>query len=1085
MRIPLSPQAIFLSVAISVTIALVSSASVPAQSKVVSEQDGFPKELIEGVSAIGSPGTPGGLSVFGESAWPIVVGNGVGVVAAAEREGGKAGRLIAFTQEAFLHPDVFGQADTEDFIRNAGRWLCGGGKRSTWANVGGGECKLGEALNMRAAEDWQDADVLVAAPGSLTPARLEKVRAHLANGGGVLIGCTPWGWQQVTPDLRLSRDLTLNRLMEPFGVVYNHAMAGDTGPDSFVVGAPPSRWTHADQAFRALSLEELSGDNEELAKRTLKEAVKALSDFEPTLMMPMRDFAARGESEFAKELAGWLQAEEGRRGLRPVHERWGAWQMIGPFSSGRRGKELENELKIEDEIPGWRGGSSGPDYLKEWKGAKGKVGWHQVELEVDGRDLDVGELAVDQHLALGLEGKQTPEGWSDRTSALLYRRIVIGPEVGSNGVSYAMKIQADGGLRVWLDGSLVTQVIPLVNGGAEGTVAMPEARFTLSLSPGVHHLVVKLVHTATRWRFRASGGEGLNQMAVNAAIDRGVDYLISQQYLDGSWPGYSGYGVGLSALNLFALAESGLPRDHPAIRRALSYLDAHPAKHVYSLGCEMLARAQLDRGDQVEILRHEAELMASWEERTGLYAYPIHPNGSFLPEDVSNTLFAALALSAASRRGIEVDPETWLGMIKGTLQCMEREKSGATGRPPLGFAYRPSGTSTGSMTTAALTILLSAQTALDGRLKGRQRDEIAYAVDRGLSWVDANMTLEKDPGGGWHFFYLYGIERLGSLLGTEVLGGISWYDSGAEYLMKVQEANGKWTSQSGDVDTALALLFLNRATAPVSGDERAVEWRLLSADGDLSVRGKIGTSLEVWLTGIDEGVREANGLDSDTSLEIQSVDWVARSDGKESVLATVSSGGAAERFAAALAPDFPSAFELFARATVSVVGGEGPPIELESGPLQVPALYTDGELAYGGDDIRNLLRGASADASSSRSKPEDALDGDLSTNWICEESDRDPTWSADLTSPVDADTLLLTHRGPRPEHQGLSRVTRVRVVINGTQTVELDMTRELMKKTVVDLGGIVKVRRVQVQLLGFTGDGNSGFSEVELVLNRR
>lgn len=1041
----------------------------------------FPEELSRGVQAIASPGTPGGLTTFGSSAWPLVAGGGVPVAGAAERDGGKAGRLVAFTQGGFVEPGVVQAKDTKRFLLNAGEWASGKGKRATWANVGGGTCKLAEALGVRIADDWLEADVLIATTGNLTPARIAKVNQHLAEGGGLLVGCTPWGWQQLTPKLRMSRDLTLNRVMEPFGIVFDNRFSRDSGSDCFLVGDAPDSLLHAGIAFRELSLGALAGDRETTAKRVVHEAIKSLSDFEPEFMMPVRVFAARGASAFAKEVAGWLKGEEERRGLLPLHERWDGWQIMGPLAGGRRGKEIAGELRVEEEIATWKG-EAGPDLSDRWKGAKGKVGWQKLELAKAGRTLDVGELALEELLARGLTAKQKGEGWSDRRVAFLYRRIVVEAEAGPSGVNYNMRLQADGGLRVWLDGQVVGTAIPAdkVKGG--GPVAMPEVRFALSLKPGVHHLVVKVAHTEPAWRFRARGGEGLDPSAVNAAIDRGVAYLISQQYLDGSWPGYAGYGVGLTALNLYALAESGLPRDHPAIRRSLAYLDAHPSEYVYSLGCEMLARAQLDRGDQVEILQREAWIMASWEEPTGLYAYPLHPNGNFLPDDVSNTLFAALALSAAHKRGVEVEQKIWLGMIEGTLQCMETEKAGVTGQPPLGFAYRPRGTVTGSMTTAGLSILLTAREALGPALKRKQATEIDHAVERGLRWMDENMTWDNDPNGGWHFFFLYGIERLGSLLGVEILGGIPWYESGAEYLIGKQGDNGKWSAQQHDVDTALALLFLNRATAPVSGQERAVEWRLLSAEGDLGLRGKIGDGLEVWLTGLASSLRESRGLPDEAELRVESIQWIGVKEGVKTILEEVRDGGGSKRFAANLHPAFDGAFELFARAQIVIEGDESAGFELDSSSMQVPALYTDAQLAYGADENRNLLRGAQASATSSQSKPADALDGDHGTNWICKADDAEPKWMAELSRSAVANRLLITHRGPRPEHQGLSRVSRVRVVVNGSITFELDLSKDLMKKTVVELGPDVRVKTVEIFLLGFTGVRNSGFSEIELVL---
>ncbi len=60
------------------------------------------------------------------------------------------------------------------------------------------------------------------------------------------------------------------------------------------------------------------------------------------------------------------------------------------------------------------------------------------------------------------------------------------------------------------------------------------------------------------------------------AVRRGVDYLLREQEEDGSWFGRWGvnyvYGVGAA---LPALEAAGFPHDHPAIRRAVAWLEAH------------------------------------------------------------------------------------------------------------------------------------------------------------------------------------------------------------------------------------------------------------------------------------------------------------------------------------------------------------------------------------------------------------------------------------------------------------------------------------------------------------------------------
>ena len=70
----------------------------------------------------------------------------------------------------------------------------------------------------------------------------------------------------------------------------------------------------------------------------------------------------------------------------------------------------------------------------------------------------------------------------------------------------------------------------------------------------------------------------------------------------------------------------------------------------------------------------------------------------------------------------------------------------------------------------------------------------------------------------WHLYWLYAVERVGILLGTEFLGRHEWYPEGAKFLLESQGADGSWKGQSigGAVaDTCFALLFLRRATKPL------------------------------------------------------------------------------------------------------------------------------------------------------------------------------------------------------------------------------------------------------------------------------
>ncbi|MCE9583126.1 MAG: hypothetical protein K8T20_11600, partial [Planctomycetes bacterium] len=91
----------------------------------------------------------------------------------------------------------------------------------------------------------------------------------------------------------------------------------------------------------------------------------------------------------------------------------------------------------------------------------------------------------------------------------------------------------------------------------------------------------------------------------------------------------------------------------------------------------------------------------------------------------------------------------------------------------------------------------------------------------GLAWLDANWTVDSNPGGHRsHYYYLYGLERVGVLGSIEQIGGHAWYVCGAQHLVDHQKPDGHWNSgtelEPAEVlDSCFALLFLKKATMPV------------------------------------------------------------------------------------------------------------------------------------------------------------------------------------------------------------------------------------------------------------------------------
>ena len=70
-----------------------------------------------------------------------------------------------------------------------------------------------------------------------------------------------------------------------------------------------------------------------------------------------------------------------------------------------------------------------------------------------------------------------------------------------------------------------------------------------------------------------------------------------------------------------------------------------------------------------------------------------------------------------------------------------------------------------------------------------------------------------------YFYFLWALERAGSLYGTELLGAHDWYAEGVEAILGQQRPDGSWHSGVSRCepvwDTCYAILFLKRATRPL------------------------------------------------------------------------------------------------------------------------------------------------------------------------------------------------------------------------------------------------------------------------------
>jgi hypothetical protein len=245
----------------------------------------------------------------------------------------------------------------------------------------------------------------------------------------------------------------------------------------------------------------------------------------------------------------------------------------------------------------------------------------------------------------------------------------------------------------------------------------------------------------------------------------------------------------------------------------------------------------------------------------GGWRYPGNSEGAPPGDvDLSNTQYALMALNVAGRCGIHVSPEVYLKALEYVLKEQEREKDAGPAElwienpawepgfddPPRflsagkakarGWTYLQGlkEPCTGSMTVAGVTCLAIVKERLADA--GKLTPETGHRIDRalldGLGWLGEAFTVEDNPvvpaaPAMWHYYYLYGLERIGSLTGVKWFDKHDWYREGADHLLGAQQKEGGWQSaadrdktkpadntESAVVQTCFALLFLKRATTP-------------------------------------------------------------------------------------------------------------------------------------------------------------------------------------------------------------------------------------------------------------------------------
>lgn len=624
------------------------------------------------------------------------------------------------------------------------------------------------------------------------------------------------------------------------------------------------------------------------------------------------------------------------------------------------------------------------------------------------------------------------------------------------------------------------------------------------------------------------------QPRVNAAIDLGVERLLELQNRDGSWgcellepvPHFDRRN-GETALVVYTLRKCRVSADHPALQRALVFLEGSFPTHNYSISTQLLALDSV--GDPARFKERIPELaqalVGNRIRNEGVWGYPNHA-GVYV--DLSNTQYATLGLRAAAHSGFKVPKEVWSGLVEGVLAFQETPKEidtpaadgkSATGRREVaGFGYTPGEREapTASMTAAGISILGLAREGLAKELTPPVARQIERAQRAGLAWLEREFSVEGNPRGpgAWHFYWLYGLERVGALLQLERIGEHDWYREGAAQLVREQKENGEWRT-GGPVawpaepiptsNTCFALLFLTKATAPSSGGESAVatSWAAEAPENPVWLRASGRARVSAWISGFAPGTVEAwgHGEDSAAALRIDKVEFLVDGALVRTIDVDVLVPWKGERFSFQHEFTSDGRHHLQARVHVAVptaIASEGHTVEvLESAPLEIIARDVSQpwmlDYARAAAENRLELTTFSLRASSELANwtpASYACDGFQGTGWAFADGDREPTLTLELDKPQRTKLVLLGEIDSARAFAGrFARLRRVALYVNKDPTpLEFEFPAdaspaEALLKHELPLPKPTVVRSLRLRILQWTPGrehSTGGIAEIEL-----
>ncbi len=285
---------------------------------------------------------------------------------------------------------------------------------------------------------------------------------------------------------------------------------------------------------------------------------------------------------------------------------------------------------------------------------------------------------------------------------------------------------------------------------------------------------------------------------VEKIYARGLQFLMSSQNEDGSFPGNYGNEPAVAALAMMSmLAHGDDPNRGPynkSIKRSLEFVlkQANPAtgylgNSMYNHGFCTLALAEAYGGLQDEriapALKKAVELILSSQEKNRFKAWRYAPDAADADSTVSGA--CVVALIAARNAGLRVPDNAIDGALKFFTDC-QTPGSG-------GIGYTPGSGSMGGSTTAIGVAVYA---------YARKKDQPTF--------VKAFKTLKStlnDGSGSYPFYFEYYASQ--ALFQGDVKTWEEWNERRVEQLTQSQNEDGSWEGSLGPaLSTSFGLLSI-------------------------------------------------------------------------------------------------------------------------------------------------------------------------------------------------------------------------------------------------------------------------------------